>query len=228
MSPILDLVAKHAAAWSETANQLKKRLDLVRWIVFCLSIAGALVAAIASQIVPEAGAAAGQLPKSHTVFATLGAVLLAAVTFLSGRLLRDAQVQAWVRARAASEALKREAFKFAARANPYDGPNADELLKMERERIEGPLADLCDHRAEAMEEGSAPRSELSPEQYRERRVRHQIDWYTKKAHGYRTIVKRLRWIENSPRFGRHHRYCARRHVRQEVRDGAYGFRCGGG
>ena len=187
MSPILDLVAKHAAAWSETANQLKKRLDLVRWIVFCLSIAGALVAAIASQIVPEAGAAAGQLPKSHAVFATLGAVLLAAVTFLSGRLLRDAQVQAWVRARAASEALKREAFKFAARANPYDGPNADELLKMERERIEGPLADLCDHRAEAMEEGSAPRSELSPEQYRERRVRHQSTG----------ILKRLMAIEQS-------------------------------
>ena len=164
-------MGKHAATWSETANQLKRRLDLVRWIIFCLPIAGALVAAIASQIGPEAGAAARELPKSHTVFATLGAVLLGAVTFLSGRFLRDAQVQAWVRARAASEALKREAFKFAARANPYDGPNADELLKMEREKIEGPLADLCDHQAEAVEKGSAPRSELSPEQHRERRVR---------------------------------------------------------
>ena len=95
-------MGKHAATWSETANQLKRRLDLVRWIIFCLPIAGALVAAIASQIGPEAGAAARELPKSHTVFATLGAVLLGAVTFLSGRFLRDAQVQAWVRARAAS------------------------------------------------------------------------------------------------------------------------------
>jgi hypothetical protein len=58
-----------------------------------------------------------------------------------------------------------------AQARPYDGPNADELLKMEREKIEGPLADLCDHQAEAVEKGSAPRSELSPEQHRERRVR---------------------------------------------------------
>jgi hypothetical protein len=75
MSADLELVAKRAESWSETANQLKARLDLVRWIVFVLSIAGALAAAIASQILPEAGAA------SHALFATLGAVLLRALPF---------------------------------------------------------------------------------------------------------------------------------------------------
>jgi hypothetical protein len=135
MSADLELVAKRAATWSETANQLKTRFDLVRWIVFALSIAGALAAAIASQILPEAGAATSALPRSHTLFATLGAVLLAGATFLSSRLLRDTEVQGWVRARAASEALKREAFRSATKAQPYDTPTADELLKKEREKI---------------------------------------------------------------------------------------------
>jgi hypothetical protein len=94
MSADLELVAKRAATWSETADQLKTRLDLVRWIVFALSIAGALMAAIASQIPPEAGATSA-LPRSHTLLAALGVVLLAGATFLSGRLLRDTEVQAW-------------------------------------------------------------------------------------------------------------------------------------
>lgn len=195
MSADLELVARRAATWSETANQLKKRLDLVRWTVFVLSIAGALAAAIASQILPEAGAAASALPKSHTVFATFGAVLLAAATFLSSRLLRDTEVQAWVRARAASEALKREAFRYATKAHPYNVPTAGELLKKEREKIEEPLTDLRDRQFEAARAGSVPRDALSPEQYRERRVRQQIDWYTDKARHYRKMASRLRWTE---------------------------------
>ena len=192
MSADLELVAKRAESWSETANQLKARLDLVRWIVFVLSIAGALAAAIASQTLPEAGAT------SHALFATLGAVLLAGATFLSGRLLRDTEVQAWVRARAAAEALKREAFRFGTRAqpyDPYDTSTADELLKKERERIEGQLTDLRDRQVDAAREGSAPRVALSPEQYRERRVRDQIDWYIMKARDYRKVATRLRWTE---------------------------------
>ena len=195
MSADLELVAKRAATWSETADHLKTRLDLVRWIVFALSIAGAFTAAIASQILPEAGAATSALPRSHTLFATLGAVLLAGATFLSGRLLRDTETQAWVRARAAAEALKREAFKSATKAQPYDTSTADELLKKEREKIEGQLTDLRDRQVEATREGSAPRGALSPEQYRERRVRPQIDWYASKAHRYRKIATRLRWTE---------------------------------
>jgi SMODS and SLOG-associating 2TM effector domain 1/Protein of unknown function (DUF4231) len=195
MSADLELVAKRAATWSETADQLKRRLDLVRRIVFALSIAGALAAAIASQILPEAGAATSALPTSHTVFATLGAVLLAGATFLSSRLLRDTEVQAWVRARAAAEALKREAFRSATKAQPYDTSTADELLKKEREKIEGQLTDLRDRQVEAAREGSAPRGALNPEQYRERRVRPQIDWYRSKAHSYRKIATRLRWTE---------------------------------
>jgi hypothetical protein len=67
MSADLELVAKRAASWSETADQLKTQLDLVRWIVFALTIVGALAAALASQIPPEAGAAQARSQVAHCI-----------------------------------------------------------------------------------------------------------------------------------------------------------------
>src|SRR5689334_12985406 len=145
MDGILDHVANRAVTWSETADQIKKRLNFVRWLVFVLSIAGALVAAIASQL------PAGVTSESsiHAILAAFGTVLLAASAFIANRLLRDSEVQAWVRARAASEALKREAFRYAAQARPYDDIGAaDQKLDTERAKIENNLNDLADRLAE--------------------------------------------------------------------------------
>ena len=181
-----------AATWSETANHLKARLDFVRWLVFGLSIAGALAAAIASQIPvdPNSGVPA------HAIFTALGTVLLAAVAFISNRLLRDTEVQAWVRARAASEALKREAFKYATQAHPYDSATADQALKAERDKIEKDLDDLADREVSPTREGSAPRAMLTPPQYREQRVLSQAkQFFRPKALAYRKTATRLRSIE---------------------------------
>lgn len=192
MSAELERVAIRAATWSETANQLKARLDFVRWLVFGLSISGALAAAIASQIPvqPNSGITA------HAVFTALGTVFLAAVAFTSNRLLRDTEVQAWVRARAASEALKREAFKYATQARPYDAGSTDQTLKAEREKIEKDLDDLVDREVANTREGSAPRAMLTPQQYREQRILSQAkQFFRPKALAYRKIAARLRGIE---------------------------------
>ena len=126
MSAQLDLVAKRAATWSQSANRLKKRIDFVRWLVFALAIVGALLAAVASQT-QEAQAL-------HGALTALGTVLLAAGTFISAQLLKDTELEAWVRKRAAAEALKREAFKYATRARPYDDrAKADQVLDRCRE-----------------------------------------------------------------------------------------------
>jgi len=130
-------VADRAVTWSETADRLKHRLDLVRWIVFGLSIAGALAAAIASQL-----SSGGPTTSIHSIFAAIGTVFLATGTFVSSRFLRENDLQAWVRARAAAEALKREAFKYAARAKPYDdAARANQNLIAEREKIENNVDD---------------------------------------------------------------------------------------
>src|SRR5262249_53196115 len=76
-------------------------------------------------------------------FAVAGAVLLAVVSFVTSRLLTGAQITNWVRARTASEALKREAYKYAASAAPYDDPlKRDAALNGEREQIEKDVDDL--------------------------------------------------------------------------------------
>jgi drug/metabolite transporter (DMT)-like permease len=100
-------MASRQGVWLATADNLKRNLTRTRWITLCLSVLGALLAAIASQITSEA-------PRFYIAIG--GALLLAVVSFLTGRLMGSEQISARVRARAA--ALKREAFKFAARASP--------------------------------------------------------------------------------------------------------------
>jgi hypothetical protein len=185
-------VADRAVTWSETADWLKRRLDRARWLVFALSIAGALAAALASQISTD-----GATVSIHSIFAAIGTVLLATGTFVSSRFLRDNDLQAWVRARAASEALKREAFKYAAQAKPYhDAATADQALFAERSKIENNVDDLADRTVSARRLGSSPRSPLTAQQYREQRIEEQIKkFYRPKAERYRKIASRLRTIE---------------------------------
>jgi SMODS and SLOG-associating 2TM effector domain 1/Protein of unknown function (DUF4231) len=185
-------VADRAVTWSETADRLKLRLDRVRWLVFASSISGALAAALASQI-----STAGSTVSTHSIFAAIGTVLLATSTFVSSRFLRDNDLQAWVRARAASEALKREAFRYAAHAKPYDhAATADQILITERSKIEDGVDNLSDLTVSAKRRGSSPRAPLTAQQYREQRIEDQVKkFYRPKAEQYRKIASRLRTIE---------------------------------
>jgi len=189
MSAQLDLVAERAATWSQSANLLKKRIDFVRWLVFSLAIVGALLAAVASQT-DEAQAL-------HGVLTALGTVLLAAGTFISARLLNDSHVEAWVRMRAASEALKGEAFKYAAGAHPYDDDaKADQDLDRARGHIEEDLDDLSYLTVTPRGPGSAPRKKLTADEYRNLRVVDQVrNFYRPRARDYQTVAARLRAIE---------------------------------
>src|SRR5262245_26019116 len=126
--------ADRQSLWSSSADALKRRIEVARWITFVFSIFGALLAAIASQL---------NHPQPRLYFAIAGAVLLAVVSFVTSRLLTGTQITNWVRARTASEALKREAYKYAASAAPYDDPlKRDAALNGERERIEKDVDDL--------------------------------------------------------------------------------------
>ena len=192
MTEALPHLANRAVTWSETADRLKRRLDWVRWLVFAMSISGALAAALASQI--SMGAS---FVSTHSIFAAIGTVFLATGTFLSSRFLRHNDLQAWARARAASEALKREAFRYAAHAKPYDDTaKADQILIAERSKIEDSVDDLADLTVSAKRLGSSPRTPLTAQQYREQRIEDQINkFYRPKAERYRKIASRLRTIE---------------------------------
>jgi hypothetical protein len=156
--------------------------------VFGLSVVGAILATVASQL--DGGPA-----RSWT--AIVGAVALAVATFLTARLGHAAHVTGWVRARAAAEALKREAFKFAAGAAPYDNPgSAEDRLNKERSAIEESVDDLIAHLVEADKPGGAPNAKLSPEDYVARRIRSAIEgFYRPRAMRFGRVASRLRATE---------------------------------
>lgn len=184
----LELTARRQAAWSAAANRLKARLDGVRWAVFCLSVLGALLATIASQL-------SGSPVRSPIAIAS--AIALAVATFLTARLVSAAQVSGWVRARAAAEALKREAFRFAASAAPYDDAvTAEARLGKERSAIEANVDDLIGDLVEVETPAGAPAAKLAPEEYVAKRVRNAIDgFYRPRAGRFSRMASRLRATE---------------------------------
>jgi hypothetical protein len=196
--PVLDTVADRQAQWSKTADALKSTIDHARWWVFALSITGAVLATVASQM----GVAAGCVPAAaggpRAGVAVAAAVSLGFATFFTQRLLGVEHVTAWTRARAIAERLKREAFKFAAGAAPYDEPDrarAESLLDDERAKIEADGDDLLGLQLSAADKGSLPRGRLTPDQYIAQRVTRQIDYFTPKAERYRAIAVVLRRTE---------------------------------
>ena len=199
---ILDTVADRQAQWSKTANHLKSIIDNARWWVFLLSASGAVLAAVASQMGGDAAAAGTvSLNNPRAWVAIAAAVCLAFATFFTQRLLGTDHVTAWVRARAISERLKREAYRYAAGAAPYNDPDPakrNSALNDERAKIEADGDDLVQHLVKAAGPGSSPRAAISNAEYLEKRISGpdgQVKWYTDKADTYAAISKRLRMIE---------------------------------
>ena len=192
----LDTIADRQAQWSVTANALKREIDRARWAVFGFSVMGALLATLASQMGGGKDAAPVALVADpRTWLAIFGAACLATATFFTQRLLGQDHVTGWVRARAISEALKREAYKFAAGAAPYDQADAEARLDAERQKIEADGDDLLESLAGSPGKGSVPRTRLAPQDYVAKRVDGQIAFYTKRADGYRTTAIGLRRAE---------------------------------
>ena len=193
----LDTIADHQAQWSETANDLKATIDRARWSIFVLSILGALAAALASQMVPPADTVS-LAANPRTWVAVIGVACLAAATFFTSRLLGAGQVTHWVRARAIAEGLKREAYKFAAQAAPYDDADRDKaaaLLEDERQKIEADGEDILGKLTAVTDKGSVPRGPVTHDEYIAKRVNGQISWFNKKADDYRKLATTLRRLE---------------------------------
>jgi hypothetical protein len=191
----LENVAKRQAIWSLTANSLRTKLDRARWAIFIFSALGALLATLASQLGSPAHVTAGISADPRTWLAIAGAASLATATFFIQRLLDPDHVRRWVRVRAVSEALKREAYKFATCAEPYDQSDASARLDTERQKIEKDGDDLIAQLITDAGAGSTPRAMLTSDEYAQGRVNGQIKFYTERAVSYRAAAKRLRLTE---------------------------------
>ena len=182
----LQILAESQGRWSKTADRLKSDYQNARRLVLWLSVTGALLAAIAGQ----------RDGFDRHLLAGLSATAFAVVSLVAARRLGPDRAMAWVRARAAAEALKREAYTFAARAAPYDDPVTGlEALKRATGMIESAVTDLY------VEQGAAPAGRtpvdfLEPEQYLDQRIRGQItNFFEDKASRYLTYSNRWRRME---------------------------------
>jgi hypothetical protein len=170
---VLERVADRQAELSETANALKSRLDQVRLVCFGLSIGGASLAAIA-----------GGLPRDayRSYLAWPAAAMLAVGAFVTARLLSRDSVALHVKARMASEALKREAFLYATSASPYqDAARRDERLMAALSTVEDNAKGLGLYERETTGKGSCPRGPLDAVGYAASRLDGEIRYYRCRA-----------------------------------------------
>jgi hypothetical protein len=185
MTVQLKAVAESQGQWSNTANVLKQKYERARLLIFALSTTAALLAAVASQ----------HEDTLRRSLAAASTVCMALVAFLTARLLGAKQSQSWARARATSEALKREGYKRAAEAAPYDtAATADGLLLAEKQKIEKDVDDLLDLR-EATGSSSLPTVPIMPKDYIAKRVEGAIKWYDPKAEQARITARKWRRLE---------------------------------
>jgi ABC-type multidrug transport system fused ATPase/permease subunit len=126
-------VWRQQSVWSQTADRLKR--DLTRWRVaaLALTVAGALLATLGTQL--------------QGVNATMGKTLVWAGAIAVGLvpLLRTLQgpsaVEAWTRARSASESLKEQIYTYLAGVTPYRD-HAEQQLRDKADAVVATVDDL--------------------------------------------------------------------------------------
>ena len=151
-----------------------------------LAISGAFLATLSTQV-PD------MLQKP---LAWLGAVCLAAIPVISQRKLPPKQTRAWIRARSASEGLKAECYKYFAQAEPYQDPaTAESSLYESAKEIENDIEDLARYAVNVDATASTPPGTLTPDEYIEKRVQNQVDWYRDNARLCRQRATSFRNIE---------------------------------
>jgi conflict system pore-forming effector with SLATT domain/uncharacterized protein DUF4231 len=125
---------RRQSVWSQTANQLKARLERARAAALGLTIMGAVLALAGTQL-KAVNRPVGQV----LAFVAAAALALVPVT-LKGAGAQ--QVSDWVQARSVSEALKAEVFLFLAKVARYGDADRDRQLVIETGRLEKEAAPL--------------------------------------------------------------------------------------
>jgi hypothetical protein len=180
--------------WDKTAESQQSSLAAWRLRVLLVGVAAAVLGAVSDPRAlpwPEGWPTWG-VPRS--AFGVAGGVLLGLAAFLTRELLGPGREGRWLRARAAAEAFKREAYLLAASAPPYGGPVKRDVL----ERSRTILAGVGEAREEevAKEERLAgmPPCPLSTDGYVTHRLEDQIGYYRRRADEHGAVVKRVRFL----------------------------------
>jgi hypothetical protein len=171
--------------WSQTANQLKTRINLFRTIALVLGMATAILAVAADQV-PAATTSVGRWLAGAAAF-TAGLA-----TLIQGRMSTE-QVKTWTRARSAAEGLKTEIYAYLAGGTAYTGDTPDQHLAERTRAILTDVDDLKRHALGITPDAKQPLPVHDADSYVEHRVTGQIEgYYQPKATSYETLLRRFR------------------------------------
>jgi hypothetical protein len=178
---LVETVWGHQSVWSQTANLLKARIDRLRSLMLALAIVSAVLTTLATRVSLDR-------PGGRALALAAG-VAVALVPLVRIRLGPDA-VSQWTRARAVSEQLKAEVYRFLARVAPFRGIDRNRQLVERTRRVRNAASDLLQHTA-----GMAPATREIPavhdaDTYVTGRLRPQVTWYRSRSDG---LSRRLAW-----------------------------------
>jgi len=180
--------------WAKTSRERKTEISNTSLAVLVLMLIGTALGTLTPVLKPGPEHP-GLLFVVGKVLPWLAALALGIATYLTSQLLAPSERLSWVKARAAAEALKSEAFKYATRVPPYDTPERAALLEAKSDEITGTLQSIEPSPLTDEERGAKiPADPLPPEEYRRTRGLDQLDFYTKGFAEHRLSARRERQI----------------------------------
>jgi hypothetical protein len=154
--------------WSQAADDLKDRLAAARDFVLGFTI----IAAVLS----TAGAVFGLDTTTGQILVYLAAAVAAGSAIATAFAGREGS-EPWTRARSVAEAIKSEIYTYLAKAGPYSGAGADDLLADQIVALEEGAADLYVHATAFQPKSRAAPAVDDATTYAAKRVKGQIDSY---------------------------------------------------
>jgi len=170
---VLNLVWRYYQQWSKAASAAQNTLNQWRRANLTLLVLGAIAAAVAAQSWLTSGWMAAT--------AATSAVFLALAGLIQRRALTSDDTARWTGARAASEALKAEAYRYLVKVQPYAGTDRAEQLKAQLDVIQDRARTLLVEQ-QVVPAGNRPLPEMRTfPQYLTDRAQDQADWHRKKV-----------------------------------------------
>ena len=194
----IDSAWRDQAVWSEAAGRLKSALGTWRVIAAVAGGLGALLTTLAGTLA-HFGAQLGNDGNHYRVaVAGAGTLLLALVPYVLKARVSTEQVRAWIRARAAAEALKETIYRYLVGAAPYAPTPTPADLVRRCQAIKQGLSDLGALAATVEPKPKSRPSTLTVDEYAEQRVAGQVNgYYYPSARKNALKARRLRGLEFS-------------------------------
>lgn len=188
----LEAVALEHKRWLLTDKKLKLNLERARYTILGLSVAGAMLMALAAQLqvlYPAASQLAGYA----------AALVLVLVVVVRAQGLSEKLVQAWVLASAAAQSLASEIFRYRTSTGPYNGRlggNPDTTLLERRDKILSRVTSIRKYAVEPDSKITARLTALDVHGYISERVNVAIEGYRKWADHFVSAQGSWRKIES--------------------------------